>query len=135
MEVDSMTMHTRDQSGLSQHESVQPPQVVVHGLAIKFTQNIEVGGHRLVSDEPTAVGGDDAGPTPCDLLLAALGSCTSMTLGLYARRKQWPLESATVKLRHTKVHAVDCAECHDEGAMLDHIDCEIELHGLLTDEQ
>jgi putative redox protein len=118
----------------TQTASGRPSPVIVQGAASGFKQEIEVGMHRLIGDEPAAVGGTNAGPTPYDLLLAALGSCTSMTLGLYARRKQWPLERAVVRLRHAKVHAADCAEC-DKGAMLDHIDCEIELHGTLTGEQ
>ena len=73
--------------------------VVVSGAATGFTQEIVTGGHQLTSDEPVAAGGADRGPSPYDLLLAALGSCTSMTLGMYARRKQWPLEQVTVRLR------------------------------------
>jgi uncharacterized OsmC-like protein len=77
----------------------EPREVVVDGSAKGFAQNIVVGGHRLLADEPTAVGGTDTGPGPYDLLLAALGSCTSMTVGLYARGKQWPLEAVRVRLR------------------------------------
>jgi uncharacterized OsmC-like protein len=130
-----MTMNTRDQQTVSGRSAAQPPPVVVHGAAVGFRQEIEVGTHRLIGDEPVAVGGTNMGPTPYDLLLAALGACTSMTLGLYARRKQWPLEGVTVRLRHAKVHAADCAECQDKNVMLDRIDCEIELQGTLTEEQ
>src|SRR5260221_1456844 len=82
--------------------------VVVQGSTKGFAQEIAVGNHRLVADEPASAGGTDSGPGPYDLLLAALGSCTSMTVSLYARGKQWPLESVRVRLRHAKIHATDC---------------------------
>ena len=109
--------------------------VVVTGSAAGFVQEVTVGGHRLVSDEPVAAGGGDGGPTPYDLLLAALGSCTSMTLGLYARRKKWPLESVRVELRHSRVHAEDCAECETKAGMLDRIERDLTLVGDLDGEQ
>ena len=68
-------------------------------------------GHTFVTDEPLEVGGEDAGPNPYTLILAALGSCISMTVTLYARRKQWPLEQVTVRLRQNRIHAKDCQEC------------------------
>jgi uncharacterized OsmC-like protein len=110
-------------------------EVVVHGGATGFTQEITVAGHRLVVDEPTAFGGTDTGPSPYDLLVTALGACTSMTVSLYARRKQWPLEAVTVRLRHSKIHAIDCAECDTKSGMLDGIERDVELHGDLTTEQ
>jgi putative redox protein len=108
---------------------------VVRGSAAGFAQEITAGRHRLLGDEPISVGGTDTGPSPYDLLLAALGSCTSMTLGLYARGKKWPLESVTVQLRHSRVHAADCENCETQPALLDRIDREIHLVGPLTDEQ
>jgi uncharacterized OsmC-like protein len=113
----------------------EPREVVVQGSAKGFAQEIAVGGHRLVADEPFAVGGTDTGAGPYDLLLAALGSCTSMTVGLYARRKHWPLESVQVRLRHAKVHAADCEDCETKVALLDQIECEVELVGPLDAEQ
>jgi uncharacterized OsmC-like protein len=110
-------------------------RVVVRGAASGFVQEIVAGGHPLVSDEPVTAGGTDTGPTPYDLLLAALGSCTSMTAALYARRKQWPLESVTVHLAHSRIHAVDCANCETREGMLDRIDVAIELEGPLSEEQ
>jgi len=110
-------------------------RVIVRGAASGFRQEIVAGGHPLVSDEPVTAGGADAGPTPYDLLLAALGSCTSMTAGLYARRKGWPLESVTVGLAHSRIHAEDCANCETKEGMLDRIDVAIELVGPLTEEQ
>ena len=110
-------------------------EVVVHGGAKGFTQEISVAGHRLVVDEPKAFGGTDTGPSPYDLLVSALGACTSMTVSLYARRKQWPLEAVTVRLRHSKIHAADCADCDTKNGMLDGIERDVELHGDLTAEQ
>ncbi len=109
--------------------------VVVQGRADSLMQTIEVGPHRLLSDEPVAVGGGDQGPDPYELLLASLGSCTSMTLALYARRKQWPLEGVTVRLRHAKIHASDCVDCETKAGKIDRIEREIELSGPLTAEQ
>src|SRR5882672_11917783 len=68
-------------------------------------------GHTFITDEPVEAGGEDTGPDPYTLLLAALGSCISMTTRLYARRKAWPLEGVTVRLRQQRVHAKDCLEC------------------------
>jgi uncharacterized OsmC-like protein len=115
--------------------SSEEGRVVVRGAASGFVQEIVAGGHRLASDEPVSVGGADTGPTPYDLLLAALGSCTSMTVAVYARRKVWPLESVTVGLAHTRIHAEDCANCETKEGMLDRIDVVIQLEGALTDEQ
>ena len=113
----------------------EPRETVVHGTAKGFAQEITVGRHHLIADEPTAVGGTDNGPSPYDLLLSALGACTSMTVSLYARRKQWPLEGVTVRLRHSKIHAADCGDCEKPGGMLNRIECDVELHGALAEGQ
>jgi uncharacterized OsmC-like protein len=113
----------------------QAETVTVHGSAAGFAQEITIGRHRLSGDEHTSVGGTDMGPNPYELLLAALGSCKSITVAMYARRKRWPLEAVTVRLRHSKIDAVDCGECETTEGLLDHIDCEVELTGVLTDEQ
>jgi len=110
-------------------------EVIVRGGAAGFAQEIVVGPHRLAADEPTAAGGTDVGPNPYDLLLASLGACTSMTVTLYARRKQWPLEAVTVRLRHGRIHATDCAECETREGMIDRIEVDVELEGPLTEEQ
>jgi uncharacterized OsmC-like protein len=109
--------------------------VVVRGSATGFAQEILAGPHRMSADEPVSAGGADTGPTPYDFLLAALGACTSITLGMYARRKGWPLAEVIVNLRHSKVHATDCAECETKEGILDRIERDIHLTGPLTDEQ
>lgn len=124
----------RDKAGKAR-SGAEPREVVVHGGAKDFVQMITVGGHRLPADEPEAVGGTDTGPTPYDLLVSALGACTSMTVSLYARRKQWPLEAVTVKLRHSRVHAADCEECETKVGMVDRIECDVELQGALSEER
>jgi uncharacterized OsmC-like protein len=109
--------------------------VVVRGRADGFAQEIIAGPHRLAADEPVSAGGTDTGPSPYDFLLAALGSCTSITVGMYARRKRWPLEEVTVNLRHSKIHAVDCVDCETKDVMLDRIERDIHFAGMLTDDQ
>ena len=96
---------------------------------------MEACGHALVADEPKSLGGTDAGPTPYDYLLAALGGCTAMTLRMYADRKGWPLESVTVRLSQERIHATDCEECETEEGRIDRIEREIELEGPLEEEQ
>jgi putative redox protein len=109
--------------------------VIVRGKASGFVQDIEVRSHRLNADEPTSVGGTDQGPTPYDLLLSALGSCASMTIALYARRKGWPLTEVTIQLRHSRIHAEDCAECETKEGRLDRIEWNCQLDGDLSNDQ
>jgi uncharacterized OsmC-like protein len=109
--------------------------VFVRGNAAGFAEEIHAGAHRLRADEPVSAGGTDTGPSPYDLLLAALGACTSMTVGMYARRKSWPLEEVTVHLRHSKIHADDCAECETKEGTLDRIERDIHFTGPLTQDQ
>jgi putative redox protein len=109
--------------------------VVVQGDAGGFAQDITAGAHRLQSDEPVTSGGSNTGPTPYDLLLSALGSCTSMTVAMYARRNHWPLERVTVRLRHARTHGSDCAACENQDAKLDVIERDIELKGALAENQ
>lgn len=111
------------------------PHVIVRGGAAGFAQEIEIGPYRLKGDEPVAYGGTDTGPSPYDFLLAALGTCTSMTISFYARRKGWPLEKVTVSLQHSKIHATDCAECETKVGKIDRIEREIELTGELTEQR
>jgi uncharacterized OsmC-like protein/pimeloyl-ACP methyl ester carboxylesterase len=113
-----------------------PRRVVVRETRdSKFQNAVTVGPHRLVADEPVAAGGEDSGPGPYDLLLAALGACKSMTMRLYADRKSFPLERATVTLTHSKIYAKDCAECETREGMLDQIDVAIGLEGPLDADQ
>src|SRR5215471_1637100 len=111
------------------------PQIVVRGGADTFKHEIIAGKHHLTADEPVSAGGGDAGPDPYDYLLTALGVCTSMTIGLYARRKQIPLENITVSLRHSRIYAKDCQECETKDGMLDRVEVEVELTGQLSKEQ
>ena len=101
----------------------------------RFAQLISAGRHRLRADEPEAVGGDDSGPGPYELLLAALGACTSMTVRMYAEQKKWALERVSVELRHDKVHATDCAECETREGKIDRIERVLTLEGNLDEAQ
>jgi len=120
---------------MSAQQNNKTPDVVVHGSARNFRQDVVAANHNLVADEPLSAGGGEAGPDPYDYLLTALGACTSMTIGLYARRKQIPLENITVSLRHLRIYARDCEECETKEGMLDRIDVEVGLTGSLTAEQ
>ena len=108
--------------------------VVRTNTKARIGQEIVIGPHRLLSDEPEPVG-DDTGPTPYNFLSAALGSCTAMTLTLYARRKEWPLESVSVVLTHQKIDAESCNGCATEQGKVDHIERAIELGGPLSEDQ
>ncbi len=100
-----------------------------------FQQEVISGPHHLLADEPKNVGGLDSGPGPYDLLLAALGACTSMTLRLYADRKKLPLTRTIVRLRHHRIYATDCAECETKEGMIDRIERVITLEGDLDARQ
>jgi uncharacterized OsmC-like protein/alpha-beta hydrolase superfamily lysophospholipase len=117
---------------------VQPPEDTAPSTVIvretrrgQFQQEIISGAHRVMADEPAKAGGLDSGPGPYDLLLAALGACTAMTLRLYADRKMLPLTRALVRLRHDKIHAADCADCETKEGMIDRIERAITLEGNL----
>jgi putative redox protein len=96
---------------------------------------VVAGKHQLVADEPVSYGGQNEGPTPYDYLLTALGVCTSMTIGLYARKKEFPLDDIVVSLRHSRIHAKDCEDCETKEGMLDRIELQVEMTGALTPEQ
>jgi uncharacterized OsmC-like protein len=113
----------------------QTAHVIVRGGARNFQQEVIAGKHHLVADEPVSARGGDAGPDPYDYLLTALGVCTSMTIGFYARRNRMPLEAITVSLSHSRIYAADCEECETKEGLLDRIDVEVELTGSLTPEQ
>jgi putative redox protein len=101
----------------------------------RFTNEVVIGSHRLRADEPTDAGGDDTGPSPYGYLAAALGACTSMTLRMYADRKQWPLEQVSVTVAHEKIHAADCEECETKTGRIDRFDRTLSLAGPLDPEQ
>jgi len=109
--------------------------VSVDAGQLRYAQNISVGPHVLEADEPVEVGGNDAGPNPYELLLAALGSCASITVRMYSERKQWPLQGVHVDLSWARVHAEDCAECDTEVRMVDGIEMEISFLGDLSEDQ
>jgi len=109
--------------------------VVVQGSALGLRQDIVTDGHRMVADEPVEAGGTDAGPNPYELLLAALGGCTAMTLRIYADRQKLPLAGVRVTLRHSRIHAADCAACQTQEGRLTRIERVIELDGPLDAEQ
>jgi putative redox protein len=109
------------------------PVVVTETGAGTFQQDVVIGPHRMLADEPVAAGGRDSGPGPYEFLLAGLGACTAMTLRLYAERKKLPLRRVSVTLRHAKIHAADCADCETREGMLDRIDRTIALDGDLAD--
>jgi putative redox protein len=116
--------------------SDKPRQVVVRETGnSKFQNTVTIGPHHLLADEPASAGGDDSGPGPYDFLLASLGACKSMTMRLYAERKSFPLERATVTLNHSKIYAKDCAECETREGMLDQIEVAIGLEGPLDADQ
>lgn len=110
-------------------------EVIVRGPASGFVQAVDAGTAHFSVDEPVELGGTGTGPTPYDLLLAALGSCTSMTVGLYARRHGWPLTDVTVRLKHERIHEKDCEECFDQPRWLERVTLTLELGGALSDAQ
>ncbi len=109
--------------------------VVVEGGPTGYDMLIHAGRHHLTADEPLSVGGTDTGPNPYDLLLSAVGACTTITLRMYADRKQWPLEGIRATLRHKKVHARDCEDCESEKGYVDRIDRELTFEGPLDEAQ
>ena len=109
--------------------------VVVEAGRLRYAQNISVGSHLLQGDEPVSAGGGDVGPNPYELLLAALGSCTSMTVRMYADRKQWPLDGVHIELSYARVHAEDCAACENGLKLVDGVEMELSFLGELSRNQ
>ncbi len=112
-----------------------PDSVLVRIGREKYVTDVQSGPHRMRSDEPVEVGGQDFGPSPYDYLLASLGTCTAMTLRMYADRKKWDLDEVRVHLNHSKIHKEDCEDCEDKDHMLDLIERKIELKGNLDEIQ
>jgi uncharacterized OsmC-like protein len=117
-------------------KSIVPGSVIVASTDMgPFEQILLDGRHTLRADEPVAVGGGDVVPSPYELLLMALGSCTSMTINMYATRKKWALDQVVVRLRHERAYPDDCVNCEDPKSKIDRISCSIELVGTLDEAQ
>ncbi len=117
-----------------------PPVVIDNRVTARtggdeFRTDLFANGFPLVADEPLEFGGSNEGPSPYEFLLAALGACTGMTVGMYARNKRWPLEEVVVRLSHDKVHAEDCKDCDDNDRRVDRFERELELRGELDETQ
>ncbi len=129
--------YIRDAAPITTVDSAAPEgdvQVVERGTGT-YAVAISAGRHHWLGDEPMAVGGDDAGPNPYQLLTAALGACTTMTLRMYANRKGWSLDKVGVTLTHAKIHAADCAECETDSGYIDRIERAIHIDGQLDETQ
>lgn len=115
------------------------PQKIVHVHLPhneSFKTTLTAGKHNLLSDEPESVqGGNDAGPDPYDYLLMSLGTCTVMTVKMYAQRKGWEIGDLYLELRHNKSHVEDCETCENPSSKIDVIEKELIIKGDLTDEQ
>lgn len=110
-------------------------EAVARTHSASLTTELNAAGHRLIADEPETYGGDNLGPTPYDLLSAGLAACSTMTLQMYAGRKELALKSATARVRHGKIYAKDCAECESEASRIDEFQRSISLEGDLTEEE
>lgn len=108
--------------------------VVLHGKGA-FRTEVEAGPHRWIMDEPVESGGHGEGPNPYDMLAAALGSCTVMTLDFYAKREKIPLEAVDATVTHEREYARDCADCMSTAGFIHRFKVEIRLHGVLSVEQ
>jgi putative redox protein len=115
--------------------AIETGHVIVQEWDKKFSRQILTQHHQLISDEPIAAGGEDEGFNPYELLLAALGSCTSMTLRMYANHKQMDLQDIHIELHHSRVHVKDCANCEEQDTLVDKITRNIQLTGNLSDQQ
>lgn len=109
--------------------------VVAHIGRDRFRTEVRAAGHTLVADEPESVGGENAGPSPYDLLSAALGTCTAMTLRMYADQKGWPLDEVEVRVRHEKIHARDCDDCETREGRIDQLQRSLVVRGELDETQ
>lgn len=109
--------------------------VHVHLDGENYKTVLNAGRHKIIGDEPKRAGGKNLGPDPYDFLLMSLGTCTVITLRMYAERKEWPVEDIYMELRHFRDHADDCVDCEDPKAKIDKIEKEIIVKGNLSDKQ
>jgi putative redox protein len=109
--------------------------IVVNSGFAAYVQDISIGPHQLLADEPAEAGGGDAGPNPYELVMAGLGACTSMTVRMYAERRNWPLERVHVDLTFSRIHAVDCHDCTRKKGIVNRIETRITLIGELSEIQ
>lgn len=116
-------------------ESRNKKVVHAHIGSEPYKVDMQAGDHALIGDEPQSNGGGDTGPDPYDYLLMSLGSCTAMTVKMYAERKNWPLEEVYVELLHSKTHAEDCENCNEKQSRIDHIEKDVVVKGELSEEQ
>jgi putative redox protein len=116
-------------------ESAEKKIVHFHLGKTNYKTVMTAGSHELIADEPENVGGNDEGPDPYDYLLMALGSCSVITMKMYADRKGWPVEDIYIEMRHYKAHAEDCEDCDDPKARIDKIEKDIIVEGELSEEQ
>lgn len=132
-----MSAIEREQPGTTGVESSAADDgwVTAHTGGASYRTEIGARGQQFIADEPANVGGTEAGPTPYEYLLGALAACTAMTLRMYASRKGWPLNGATVRLRDVRSHAADCENCEKQAVGIRRIERKIELNGQLSDEQ
>lgn len=117
------------------NQNVAKGHVYVEEKDHKFSQNVYSDSHHWLADEPLSVGGQNTGPDPYEHLLAALGTCTSMTVRMYADRKKWPLNKIAINLYHERSYNQDCQHCDETPQQIDHLNREIVLEGELTLEQ
>ncbi len=109
--------------------------IVVNSGFPAYVQNISIGSHQLLADELPEAGGADAGPNPYELVMAGLGACTSMTVRMYAERRNWPLEKVQVQLKFSRIHAADCDDCSRKKGIVNRIEKRITLIGDLSEIQ
>jgi uncharacterized OsmC-like protein len=126
--------HDRNPTAAPQLQA-RPDETLARTGSSGYRTELIAGGHVLLADEPLDAGGSGSGPSPYDLLSAALAACTTMTVQAYARLKKLPLESALARVRHNKIHAADCADCETREGKIDRFERVLELTGNLSAEQ
>jgi putative redox protein len=109
---------------------------VTADLTTGFAVELRAGDHTWVADEPTDMGGSDTGPSPYELLLSAVASCTCITISMYCQRKGWALDSVSARYEHDRVHPDDCNDCEDHASgYIDRVRSEIFIEGDFDDAQ